>query len=115
MSLESSLERIAAALETIAAKEGCLPPPPEAVEKKKPGRPAKAAEPVVEVDPLGDEPTAKAISQDDVHKALRGFMDKNGIDKTKAFMIKHGANPAKPVLTSIPEKNYPAIMAELGA
>ena len=111
MSIEESLSRIALALETIVAKGPGEPPPSEA---KPRGRPKAAPAPVVEEDPLGDGP-AVAVTQDQLHAALKGFMDKNGIDKTKALMIKHGANAAKPVLTSIPAANYAALMAEIGA
>ena len=117
MSIEQSLERIASALEQIAAGKtaGCDAPPPA---PRKAGRPPKVeapAAPAVEADPLADEPAAPAVSQEEVHKALRAYMDKNGIDKTKALMIKHGAAAAKPVLTSIPVANYGALMAEIAS
>ena len=112
MSIEESLSRIALALETIVAKGPGEPPPSEA---KPRGRPKATLTPVVEEDPLGDGSAAVAVTQDQLHAALKGFMDKNGIDKTKALMIKHGANAAKPVLTSIPAANYAALMAEIGA
>ena len=112
MSIEQSLERIATALESIVAKGPSEPPPPS--EAKPRGRPKAAPAPVVEEDPLGDGP-AVAVTQDQLHAALKGFMDKNGIDKTKALMIKHGAAAQKPVLTSIPAANYAALMAEIGA
>ena len=111
--LEEVLTRIAVALEAIVAKGPGEPPPPS--DAKPRGRPKAVPAPVVEEDPLGDGPAAVAVTQDQLHAALKGFMDKNGIDKTKALMIKHGANAAKPVLTSIPAANYAALMAEIGA
>ena len=81
--LEQQLERIAVALETIAAVVG-TPVLEAQPDPKKRGRPAK--EPAPEVDPLGDAPVV--VTQDEVHAALRKYMDKNGIEKTKAIMIK---------------------------
>ena len=108
MSIEQSLERIAIATEELLALAKTQSDAPA-----KRGRPTKEKEVEPVDDILGDTPVA--ITKDDVLKALRGFMDKNGGEKTKELMIKHGADKAKPVLTTIPEKNYPALMKELGA
>ena len=109
MSIEQSLERIAIATEELLALAKTQSDAPA-----KRGRPTKEKEAEVTDDILGNE-SAPAYTKDDVLKALRGFMDKNGGEKTKELMIKHGADKAKPVLTTIPEKNYPALMKELGA
>jgi len=113
MSIENSLERIAVALESIAASKGNAVPvlAQEAPAKKKTTAPVT---PILDEDPLGGAPVENSITMDDIHKALRGYMDKNKIEKTKELMIKYGANAAKPVLTSIPEKNYAALMKEIG-
>ena len=116
MSIEQSLERIASALERLA---GNAPVPEIQVDAPtaKVGRPRKAAElaPAVEEDPLALAPAEKAVTTEEVRAALQAFMAKNGIEKTKALMIKHGANAAKPIITTIPEKNYAAVMVEIGS
>ena len=108
MNIEQNLERIAVALETLVA----LAQASEAPEKKKKKTEAVAAVATGIEDMLGDG--AVKITLDQVKDALRAHMTKNGAEVTKALMIKHGANAAKPVVTSIPEANYPALMKELG-
>jgi hypothetical protein len=114
--MEQQLERIATSLETLVTqlssanqKDADIALPEATIKPKK----AKK-----EVDPLEDDPgtpTPAAITVDDVHKALREYMTKNGVEKTKALMIKHGADAKKPILTSIPEKNFAALVKEIGA
>ena len=101
-------ERIAVSLETLVA----LAQATEAPEKKKKKTEAVAAVATGIEDMLGD--AAPKITLDQVKDALRAHMRKNGAEVTKALMIKHGANAAKPVVTSIPEANYAALMKELG-
>ena len=122
MSIEQSLERIAVALELIANRyEGNVPPkavPEVDLDKPKRGRPAKEpapAVPAVEIDPLTGEPVKPelaAITLDQVRDALRAHMKTNGIEKTKALMIKFGAPVANPVVTGIPVTNYAALLKE---
>ena len=109
MSIEQSLERIAIALEEIAGPGKIAPAGTEAPKEKKAKKEAPAA-PIEDI--LADAPV---YTQDEVHKALRAYMDKNGIEKTKVLMIKFGASAVKPVLTSIPVANYAALMKEIGA
>jgi hypothetical protein len=112
MSLEQSLERIAVTLELIVGHVvgvGQAPTP-----KVKPGRPAKSeALPAAPAEDLLGVDAKPEITQDDIHLALRVYMKKNALEKTKALMIKHGADPAKPVLSSIPAKSYVALMADI--
>jgi hypothetical protein len=122
MSIEQSLERIANALEASMAKDGMAARPLAETESDKPkrGRPAKAPETAtapVEIDPLTGEPiqpvlAAAAITLDQVRDALRAHMKTNGIEKTKALMIKFGAPVANPVVTGIPVTNYAALLKE---
>ena len=107
MAIEQSLERIAVALEKIA--EGSVTAVPEPA--KKPGRPAKTAEPAPAEDLLGVD--VKPVTQEEVHAALKAFMTKYGIEKTKVLMIKNGADQAKPVISSIPRANYAALMEDI--
>jgi hypothetical protein len=106
--LEQQLERIAIALEQIANNTGGVVETPD---KKKPGRPAKTAEPAPAEDLLGVD--VKPVTQEEVHAALKAFMTKYGIEKTKALMIKNGADQAKPVISSIPLVNYAALMEDI--
>ena len=108
MSIEQSLERIAVALETITANVPVIGVATDAAPKEKKAK-KETALPAEDI--LSDAPT---YTQDEVHKSLRAYMDKNGIDKTKALMIKFGASAVKPVLTSIPVANYAALMKEIG-
>ena len=112
MGLEQNVERIAVALENLVElTKVAMAVPAEDGKKKKKETPAPASQAGIE-DMLGDG--APKITLDQVKDALRGHMTKNGAEVTKALMIKHGANAAKPVVTSIPEANYPALMKELG-
>ena len=104
MSIEQSLERIAIALEKVVDGVGALTPIPEGKKKKE----------AIPAEDLGIGAEEKKITIDELRTALQGYKSVNGIDKTKALMIKHGANATKPVLTSIPEKNYAAIIQEIG-
>ena len=107
MSIEEKLERIAVALEETL--ELCKANSQEAPKR---GRLAKEKETALPAeDILADAPV---YTQDEVHKALRAFMDKNGPDKTKTLMIKHGADKVTPKITTIPVANYAALMKELG-
>ena len=117
MSLEQNVERIAVALETLVvlAQASEAPKGTEAPEKKK-----KVKEPAPQAgieDMLGDgaaKPEEK-VTLDQLKDVLRGHMAKNGTEKTKALMIKHGAAVAKPVISSIPEANYAALLKEASA
>ena len=116
MSIEQNVERIAVALENLVelTKVAMAMPAEEGKKKKKTEAVAAVATGIEDM--LGDgaaKPEEK-ITLDQVKDALRGHMTKNGAEVTKALMIKHGANAAKPVVTSIPEANYPALMKELG-
>ena len=103
----ATLERIAVALETLVV----LAQASEVPEKKK-----KVKEPAPQAgieDMLGDgaKPEEK-VTLDQLKDVLRAHMAKNGTEKTKALMIKHGAAVAKPVISSIPEANYAALLKE---
>ena len=116
MSIETELGRIATAVEgllSLAQQQqtgmGAIPEP----DKKKPGRPAKTAEPVPAApaeDMFGAE---KTITVDELRDHLRAHMAKFGQDATKALMIGAGADATKPVITSIPAANYAALMKKL--
>ena len=112
MSIEQNVERIAVALENLVelTKVAMAMPAEEGKKKKKTEAVAAVATGIEDM--LGD--AAPKITLDQVKDALRAHMTKNGAEVTKALMIKHGANAAKPVVTSIPEANYPALMKELG-
>ena len=115
--LEEVLTRIAVALEAIVAEKGTAVPTVD-LDKPKRGRPAKEvapAAPAVEIDPLTGEPVAApvaAITLDQVRDSLRAHMKVNGVEKTKALMIKFGAPVANPVVTGIPVTNYAALLKE---
>lgn len=111
MSLEQNVERIANALEALVA----LATASEAPEKKK-----KVKEPAPQAgieDMLGDGviKLEEKVTLDQLKDVLRSHMAKNGTEKTKALMIKHGAAVAKPVISSIPEANYAALLKEASA
>ena len=114
--LEQVLERIAIALERIAAVHAGQGALDTDTTKKKPGRPPKEAPilpGIVDVDPLAvDAPAVKTFTVDEIRTALVAFKEKNGLDKTKALMIKYGADAAKPVITTIPAAEYAELMKE---
>ena len=112
LGIESNIERIAVALETLVA----LAQASEAPEKKKKEKtPTPASQAGIE-DMLGDGAKAEEkITLDQLKEVLRAHMTKNGTEKTKALMIKHGAAVAKPVISSIPEANYAALLKEVSA
>ena len=78
---------------------------------------AKAVEPSPVIDPLTGDAigTAEPITQEQVHLALQGYMAKNGVEAVKGLMIKHGANKAKPTITSLPATSYNAVIEEASA
>ena len=117
MSIETELGRIATAVEgllSLAQQQsgmGAIPEP----DKKKPGRPAKTAEPTptpAPEDMFGAE-APKVVTVDELRDHLRAHMAKFGQDATKALMIGAGADATKPVITSIPAANYAALMKKL--
>ena len=114
MSLEQNVERIAVALETLVV----LAQASEAPEKKKKEKVTPPAAPQAGIeDMLGDGATKpeEKVTLDQLKDVLRAHMAKNGTEKTKALMIKHGAAVAKPVISSIPEANYAALLKEASA
>lgn len=131
MSIEADLNRMATALEeilkalrgsaTLAIAPGVKSPAAEPVKKTKVTPPA----PVVEMDPITGQPVpvnqeaqlgAAQPTLDEVHVQLRLLKDnpKFGVETCKTLMVKHGADAAKPIISSIPPKNYAAIIAEIG-
>ena len=116
MSIETELGRIATAVEgllSLAQQQTGMEAIPEP-DKKKPGRPAKTAEPAAPApeDMFGAE-APKVVTVDELRDHLRAHMAKFGQDATKALMIGAGADATKPVITSIPAANYAALMKKL--
>ena len=111
MNIEQNIERIAVALETLVTLATASEAKPAKVKKEKTEAPQVGIE-----DMLGDgaKPEEK-ITLDQLKEVLRAHMTKNGTEKTKALMIKHGAAVAKPVISSIPEANYAALLKEVSA
>lgn len=135
MSIEQDLNRIANALEKLselaAGKMIAAPAPaapgstatlggkPPKVTKATPA-PAVSAPPAPAEDPITGQPIEQEATPthtiEDVHAHLRTLMEtpaKGGVEVCKKLMIKHGANPAKPVISSIPRQNYGKLMAEI--
>ena len=112
MSLEQNVERIAVALETLVALASAgnqAEAKPAKAKKEKDVAPAP-------VDDMFDAPKPEEkVTLDQLKDVLRAHMAKNGTEKTKALMIKHGAAVAKPVISSIPEANYAALLKEASA
>ncbi len=116
MSVDTDLNRIATSLEEIVkhlkslgnpGKELNAAPKPAAVKKEK----VVEAPPLPPEDPLTGEPVVQHTPED-VHLACQAFMEKNGVEAIKALMIKHGANKAKPTISSLKPENYAALIAE---
>ena len=111
MNIEQNIERIAVALETLVTLATASEAKPAKVKKEKTEAPQAGIE-----DMLGDGAKAEEkITLDQLKEVLRAHMTKNGTEKTKALMIKHGAAVAKPVISSIPEANYAALLKEASA
>jgi len=123
MSIENSLERIAAALETIAANTGSpvLGATPVSLEKKSEPIKVKApkAAPVVAApaieDPFAGEeeqPKAPAVSFEQMSETLKKHAKTFGSPVTIKLMKDHGADPKTPKLATIPEANFAKITAQ---
>ena len=117
MSIEQNLERIANGVEELV-KLAKSNPAPVALGRPKsqvatPATPAAA--PTPDVDPITGSPVA-TVTQEQLHEKLQDYMGKfqiEGPEGVKALMIKHGANKAKPTITSIPPANYSALVKEI--
>lgn len=113
MPLETTLERIAVALETIAKITVSTAQGAPLVKPKKEKASETTAAPADDLLGMGDEKPLIVVTIDDLHKALNAFMGKSGIDETKKLMVKHGAKADKPTITTIPVEKYGALMDEL--
>ena len=117
MTVEQNLERIANGVEELV-KLAKSNPAPVALGRPKsqvatPATPAAA--PTPDVDPITGSPVA-TVTQEQLHEKLQDYMGKfqiEGPEGVKALMIKHGANKAKPTVTSIPPANYSALVKEI--
>ena len=115
MSIEQNIERIAHGVEELVRLVKSNPAP---VALGRPGNatpPPPAAAPAPEVDPITGAPVV-AVTQEQLHEKLQDYMGKfqiEGPDGVKALMIRHGANKAKPTITSIPAANYSALVKEI--
>ena len=114
MTVEQNLERIANGVEELV-KLVKSNPAPVALGRPKGQVAAPAAAPTPDVDPITGAPVA-AVTQEQLHGKLQDYMGKfqiEGPEGVKAIMIKHGANKAKPTITSIPPANYSALVKEI--
>ena len=119
MTVEQNLERIANGVEELV-KLAKSNPAPVALGRPKgqvatPATPAAAPAPAPDVDPITGAPVA-AVTQEQLHEKLQDYMGKfqiEGPEGVKAIMIKHGANKAKPTITTIPPANYSALVKEI--
>ena len=116
MSIEQNIERIANGVEELVRLAKSNPAP---VALGRPGRnatpPPPAAALAPDVDPITGAPVV-AVTQEQLHEKLQDYMGKfqiEGPDGVKALMIRHGANKAKPTITSIPAANYSALVKEI--
>lgn len=110
MSIETSFERIAVALEEIAefAKSGAVnTPAPAPVTTKK--KQAPEAAPVEE----DVAPAGKAYTKAEVLEGLKAHADEVGSDLTIKLMIKHGADATVTRVDTIPVANYGALMTDV--
>jgi len=116
MSIEQNLERIANGVEELV-KLAKSNPAPVALGRPKSqvAAPSAAPAPAPDVDPITGAPVA-VVTQEQLHEKLQDYMGKfqiEGPEGVKAIMIKHGANKAKPTITSIPPANYSALVKEI--
>lgn len=123
MSLESTLERIATALEIIAGNVNAPVAPSiepvktEAVKIVKVTKAAKITEDTVAPGPAeaqADVPPPAPVTLEQVLASIRIFADKNGSDKAKAIMVKYGADVKKPMSKDIKPENYGKLLKEIG-
>ena len=114
MSIEQNLERIANGVEELV-KLAKSNPAPVALGRPKNQVAAPVAAPAPAEDPITGAPVA-TVTQEQLHEKLQDYMGKfqiEGPEGVKAIMIKHGANKAKPTITSIPPANYSALVKEI--
>lgn len=119
MSIENTLERIAAALETIAGlKQGAAPAidtPKVDVSEPIKKTTKKDAEKPSGVGSAGKPGEEKEYTQAEVLDALKGHADEFDSESTIKLMVRHGADKETPAVRTIPSENYGALMADIKA
>lgn len=111
MSIENTLERIATALEKIAAGKGSSQPDVGLVALEEPVK--KTATKVKKDAPPAAAATTAApveITKAQVEEVLKKYASKKGIPSTKELIVKHGANKETPTIASIPVGNYQEVI-----
>lgn len=107
MALEDTLERIATALETIAAASGDAAPaaPPEKSEKpaKRPRKPRAEAP----ASPPAADPEPPAVTLDQVREAMRAFRKDHGKPEAIAILAKFGTKS----ISAATEDSLPGLLA----
>lgn len=133
MSIEQTLERIAVALEKIAAQGSpvvaapavrttavVIAEAPPAAAKIKKDKPATTTAPVSapvltsDEDPFA-QPGAPEVTFETLTERLTLHAKTFGTPLTIPIMKKHGANEAKPRMDSIPQGNWKALIDEVNA
>ena len=117
MSIEKSLERIAVAFESLLGQQATTTNNVVTINPEvKPKKTTKKKAEVVEAEVLDvpiSEPVEKAVyTLEDVRKSLAGYAKDHGKDATIELMIRHGADKAKPTVSSIPSEEYPRIIED---
>lgn len=127
MSIEQTLERIAVAVEKIAAGRGepsvtiasvtqtTIPAVPIKIKKEKPmAVPAEKSEFDL---PSGNADTTNEIpiTFDQLKDRLTAHATNFGTKVTLPIMVRHGADAITPKMNTIPEANWKACLAEINA
>lgn len=125
MSMESELGRIATALEALVGLKKAAGTTVPSIEPAKKTTAAKlATAPAAEKEetqvagptaalPAEPEDGGSPITLDQVLVALRQFADLKGADRSKALMVKYGADAKAPKSKDIKPANYAKLMKEI--